>query len=75
LKLERIKGVLTLDIGGSSVSFREEWVEQLRALPYEEFGAFMRDTIYPALSDQDRQAWHRSQISNRDLHTAIQAAV
>jgi hypothetical protein len=70
----RTNGVLTLDIGnGHCVYFREEWIEQLRSLPYEEFGVIMRDTIYPALPDQEQKVWNRSQISNRDLQSAIQA--
>jgi hypothetical protein len=76
LNLERIHDVLYLCIAPESyITFREEWVEQLRALPYGEFGAFMRDTIYPALSDQERKAWRRSQINNRDLQAAVLADV
>jgi len=76
LKLERINDVLMLHIAPELfISFRYEWVEQLRALPYEEFGNFIRDVIYPALSDKERQAWHQSQISNRDLQSAVQATV
>ena len=54
-------------------SFREEWVEQLRALPYEQYGDFLKDTIYPALTEEERKLWHKSQISNRALHAALQA--
>ena len=74
LNLDRINSELILFITPKAgISFREEWVEQLRAIPYEEYGVFMRDTIYPALSVQDRKVWHRSQISNQDLFCAIQA--
>ena len=74
MKLERINGVLMLYIGdGLCVPFREEWVEQLRALPYEQYGDFLKDTIYPALTEEERKLWHKSQISNRALHAALQA--
>ena len=53
MKLERIKGVLFLKINDDlSVKFKDEWVELLRTLPYYEFGVFMRDTIYPTLTDK-----------------------
>jgi hypothetical protein len=72
LKLERLKDGLRLEIGeGASIPFRQEWVAELRALPYQEFGTFMRDVIYPALSDQERKLWNNSKISNRDLQIAI----
>lgn len=74
MKLDRSTGVLLLHINThSSVTFRDEWVAQLRALPYEKFGDFMRDTIYPSLSVLDRKTWHRSTINNCDLQAAVQA--
>ena len=74
MQLKRLNDVLMLDIGDDlCVPFFEEWVKQLRPLPYEEFGDFMRDTIYPALSDKERKLWHKATISNRDLQNAIQA--
>ncbi|MDD5673546.1 MAG: hypothetical protein PHC61_05255 [Chitinivibrionales bacterium] len=74
MKLERINGALMLHITPkASIVFQEEWVERLRALAVEEYGVFMRDTIYPALSVQDRKVWHRTQISNQDLFLAVKA--
>lgn len=73
MNLERILNVLVLHIDDKkSIVFREEWVEQLRALPCDDYGTFMRDTIYPALSVEDRNIWHRTTISNLDLQVAIQ---
>jgi hypothetical protein len=57
------------------VKFRQEWVEKLRALSHEHFGDFIRLHIYPALSDQEKKSWNRSQISNKDLYNAIQSFV
>lgn len=74
MKLERILNVIVLHIDDNkSIVFREEWVEQLRTLPCDDYGTFMRDTIYPALSVKDRNIWHKTTISNRDLQSAIQA--
>jgi hypothetical protein len=58
-----------------SVSFRNEWVEQLKALPYEQYGDFLKDTIYPALTEEERKLWREAQISNRALHEALQAVI
>jgi hypothetical protein len=58
-----------------SISFHDEWVEALRALPYEQFGEFIRSTIYPALSDKERKLWNKATISNRDLQAAVQAVL
>jgi hypothetical protein len=55
------------------ITFREEWIKQLRILPYEQFGEFIRTNIYPALNDSDKKIWNSSTISNRDLQTAVQA--
>ncbi|MDD5673293.1 MAG: hypothetical protein PHC61_03965 [Chitinivibrionales bacterium] len=74
MKLERINDKLMLHITPkASIAFKEAWVERLSALPVEEYGVFMRDTIYPGLSVQDRKVWHRTQISNQDLFLAVKA--
>jgi len=76
LRIERIQDVITLHISDEScVSLRKEWVEQLRTLPYEEFGEFIRTSIYPALNDNERKIWNKATISNRDLQSAVQAEV
>ena len=76
MRLERIRDMLVLHIAaGKSIAFRKEWVEQLRALPYEQYGDFLKDTIYPALTEEERKLWHKSQISNRALHAALQRRV
>lgn len=76
MRLERIQGVLMLHITPElSISFHDEWVEALRALPYEQFGEFIRSTIYPALSDKERKLWNKATISNRDLQAAVQAVL
>jgi len=58
-----------------SIPFQYEWVEQLRALPYDQFGEFIRSTIYPALSGKERKLWNKATISNRDLQAAVQAVI
>jgi hypothetical protein len=59
----------------SCIAFRDEWVELLRTLPYDQFGEYIRSTIYPALSDKDQKLWNRATISNQDLCTTIQTTV
>lgn len=72
--LERIHNVIILQISDEIyITFREEWVEKLRTLPYSQFGEFIRSTIYPALSEKDQNIWNRSSITNRDLHNAVQS--
>ena len=72
MKLERIDGVLMLFISPDSyISFLDSWVEQLRSLPYDQFGEYIRTNIYPALSEKERRLWNKSTISNRVLHAAI----
>lgn len=69
--MKRINGNLILDIGEEQhISFREEWIEQLCALPYEQYGEFIRITIYPALTDKERKLWSNSITSNRALNAA-----
>ena len=75
MKLNRIDGLqmLKLDLGnGHNVTFLKEWFENLRNLPVDEYGSFMRNIIYPELPARDRRSWDRSRISSRDLHAAIQ---
>ena len=74
LKLERLKDGLRLEIAeGIGISFQYEWVEQLRDLPYDQYGDFVRGTIYPALTDSEKKIWNKSTISNKKLFGAIQA--
>ena len=74
MKIDRIQNVLFLIINIDCViTFREEWIMQLRALPYDQFGEFIRTNIYPALNDTDRKIWNSSTISNRDLQAAVQS--
>ena len=76
MRLERIRDMLALHIGPkASISFRQEWVEKLRALPYEQYGDFLKDTIYPALTEEERKLWHKLQFSNRALYEALQAVI
>jgi hypothetical protein len=76
LRLERIRDMLVLHIApNAGISFRQEWVEQLRALPYEQYGDFLKDTIYPALTEEERKLWHKLQFSNRALYEALQAVI
>jgi hypothetical protein len=73
VKIDRIQDVPFLIISiDCMITFREEWIQQLRILPYEQFGEFIRTNIYPALNDGDRKIWNSSTISNRDLQTAVQ---
>jgi hypothetical protein len=72
MKLERIDGKLLLCIAPqTTITFQESWVEQLRPLPYDQFGEYLRTNIYPALSDHEKKLWFQSNISNIDLQTAI----
>jgi hypothetical protein len=76
LKLERLNSTLSLVfVDNQAVTFRDEWVSRLRALPYEQFGEFIRDTICPALSEADKKNWIRSTINNCELLAAIQAEI
>ena len=73
MKLERINDVLMLNLGnGLYISFRDEWVQELKLLSIEQFGDFIRDRIYPTLSDIEKKTWNQSTISNRDLLNAVQ---
>lgn len=75
MKLERIGDALMLRITSDGyVSFRAEWIEQLRALPYDQYGEYIRTTIYPALSDMERKLWNKATINNRVLREAVQEA-
>jgi len=76
LKLRQIEGLnmLKLDLGhGLNVTFLQEWITTLKELPVDEYGTFMRDTIYPSLIAPDRRSWQRSQISNLDLQAVVLA--
>ena len=74
--LERTQDGLMLRITPElSITFQDEWVEQLRARPYDRYGEFIRSTIYPALSDHDRKIWNKTTISNLDLQVAIQEEI
>jgi hypothetical protein len=76
MKLERLNNALTLDLGeGKTVAFRDEWIVQLRALAYDKYGEYIRTTIYPALSDDERKLWNRTTVNNLDLQAALQAEV
>jgi hypothetical protein len=76
LKLERINNVLFLSIAPEcTISFKKEWVEHLRTLPYTKFGEYIRTIIYPALSSDERKLWNKSTINNRELHEAVQVEV
>jgi hypothetical protein len=73
VKIDRIKDVPVLIITiDCMITFKEEWIKQLRVLPYDKFGEFIRTNIYPALNDTDRKIWNSSTISNRDLQAAVQ---
>jgi hypothetical protein len=73
VKIDRIQDVPVLIITiDCMITFREEWIKQLRVLPYDKFGEFIRTNIYPALNDTDRKIWNSSTISNRDLQAAVQ---
>lgn len=74
MKFDRIQGVLFLEINSDClITFKDEWVEKLRSLPYDQFGEFIRSTIYPAFNDKEKKIWNKVTISNIDLQAAIQA--
>lgn len=74
MRLERIKGALFLRISEElSVPFKEEWIEQLQLInTLTAVGDFLRDTLYPALTDEERKVWRRCKINNRDLLNLVQ---
>ena len=55
------------------ISFRETWISDLKSLPYEKFGEYIRRNIYPFFTDLDRSFWNRSTINNKEFQTAIDA--
>jgi hypothetical protein len=73
LRLERVVGELLLDLGGGScISFKEVWINELLSLPYDRYGDFIRSNIYPALSDKDKKIWNKATVNNRELEAAVQ---
>jgi hypothetical protein len=74
LQLRRFENKLLLYITDNCViEFKTEWAEHLRSLPIEQFGDFLKDVIYPALSREEQKLWNQVQISNPELNAAIQA--
>jgi len=72
MKITLIQGVPFLEISDDcTISFQREWIAHLKALPYDQFGEYIKSAIYPALSDKERMIWNRSTISNLNLHQAI----
>lgn len=64
---------LSLEISDENkILFRRAWVDQMKSLPYDQFGEYIKSNIYPVLTDNERMLWNRTTISNRDLHQAIQ---
>ncbi len=62
----------TLHLSASSaITLESSWVDYLRLVPYEEYGDYIRATIYPGLSDQDRWVWNRVTVSNKELFKAV----
>lgn len=59
----------------SSVSLKEEWVEILRQISFEEYGIVLKETVYPGLSPQEKMIWNKNFTSNKDLHLAIEAVL
>jgi len=74
VKLNRVHGIPCLIIDDESmITFREEWVQVLRSLPYEQFGDFFHSEVYPTLSDKEKKIWNKTTISNPTLQSAINA--
>jgi len=73
MKLMLKNNDLLLEISDTcEISFQRDWISHLRTLPYEQFGDYIKSTIYPALSEKDKMTWIRSTISNRDLLQVVQ---
>jgi hypothetical protein len=73
MKLKLKDTELLLEISEScNISFQREWISHLRTLPYEQYGDYIKSTIYPALSEKDKMIWIRSTISNRELYDLAQ---
>lgn len=69
--IQKDKDVLLEISENCEISFQKEWIIHLRTLPYEQYGDYIKSTIYPALSEKDKMIWIRSTISNRDLLQAV----
>lgn len=61
---------LVLD-DGQTIVFHAEWIQHLRVISYEQFGEYIRKTVYPAFSEQEKKIWNNSKISNRELLHAV----
>ena len=55
----------------SSITLEASWVDYLRLVTYDEYGDYIRSTIYPGLCDGDRWVWNRVTVSNRKLFKAV----
>ena len=71
MKLERASGGLFLKLGDNSIYFDKAWIEQMRVIPFENIGDYVRKTIYPSLSDEEKKIWFKAQISNKELLQVI----
>jgi hypothetical protein len=76
VKFDRIQGILFLIFDLESdrlITFKDEWIERLRSLPYEQYGVYIHSNIYPSLTDKEQKIWKSTTISNIALQEAIQA--
>ncbi|MBN1292353.1 MAG: hypothetical protein JXB48_10985 [Candidatus Latescibacteria bacterium] len=72
MKLCKINESLMLQIPPDTyISFRESWINDLKTLPYEKFGDYIRRNIYSFFNSQDRSFWNKSTINNKELQEAI----
>lgn len=72
MKLKRVDGIFILELGGGfCISFKKTWIDQLKTLPYDTYGEFIRANIYPVLSLEEKKIWNKNTISNRDLQTVV----
>jgi len=73
VKIVRNNDVIQLELGNEEVIvIKREWIDNLKPLPYDKFGDYIKSNIYPALSDKERMIWNRATISNVELQTALQ---
>ena len=73
MQLRRVENKLLLHISDDCIiEFKAEWATFLRSVPIDQYGEFLKDVIYPALSKEEQKLWNNVQISNPQLHTAIQ---
>lgn len=73
MKIVRNNDLIQLELGNEEIIvIKRDWIDNLKSLPYDKFGDYIKSNIYPALTDKERKIWNRATISNVELQTALQ---